>query len=150
MSTHPSASTATLPRGAKTLAQTRAIFGLAKRRGLNDDELRGVVEEVTGQRSISALSRQHADDCIARLGGQPLTPRRTVQHHRRKAGVKQLSTASPSHLDLMRSLAARRGMSEEGLSALATRIVKHFPPRTTAETNKVVEALKAMNARDAR
>lgn len=134
-------------RGAKALAQTRAIFGLAKGRGLSDDELRSVVEEVTGQRHISALSRHDADSVIIRLGGQPLTPRRTIQHHRKLAGVPALAT--PAHLDLMHSLARRRNISEEGLAELSQRVIKHFPPRTTSETNKVIEALKAMNNREA-
>ncbi len=133
-------------RGAKSLAQTRCIFGLAKRRSLSDDELRSVVEEVTGQRHISALSRHDADTVIIRLGGQPLTPRRTTQHHRKLAGVPAI--ASHAHLDLMHSLARRRNMSEEGLAELSQRVIKHCPPRTTAETNKVIEALKAMNRRE--
>lgn len=140
-------STTKTARGNKTLQQTRAIFGLAKHRGLNDDELRAVVEEQTGQRHISALSRHGADKVIARLGGTPqTTPRRTVQHRRKQAGVPQLAT--PSHLELMYSLARRRGMDDAGLESLALRVIKHFPPRTTSETNKVVEALKAMNRRD--
>jgi hypothetical protein len=146
MSTHLLVSTANLPRGAKTLAQTRAIFGLAKGRGLSDDELRGVVEEVTGQRSISALTRHQAENVIIRLGGTINTPRRTIQFRRQQSGVKQI--ASPAHLELMRSLATRRGMNEETLAALSNRIVKHYPPRTTSDTNKVIEALKAMSRRE--
>ncbi len=134
-------------RGAKSPAQVRCIFALAKQRGLSDDELHAVVEEATGQRSIAALSRQTAERVIVRLGGsQPVACRRTTQYRRQRTGVVQLAT--PAHLDLMHSLARRRNLSAEGLTALSTRIVKHYPPRTTVETNKVIEALRAMNARD--
>ncbi len=140
-------------RGSKSLGQLRAIFGLAKQRGLSDDELRSLVEETTrkadeaGKRSISALSRHEAALVIDRLNGQSSTPRRTTQHRRKVSGVVQI--ASSSHLELMRSLAARRGLPETGLENLSARIIGHYPPRTTAETNKVVEALKAMNRRAA-
>lgn len=134
-------------RGNKTVSQVRAIFGLAKTRGLNDDELRAVVEEQTGSRSISGLSRYDAEKVINRLNGTAPEPaRRTVQHRRRQAGVPQI--ASPAHLDLMRSLARRRNMSDEGLEQLSRRQCGHYPPRTTSETNSVVEALKAMNKRE--
>lgn len=140
-------STAKVARSAKTPAQVRIIFGLAKSRGLTDDELRSIVEELTGSRSISQLSRSEAEKVINRLNGRAVTPRRTVQHRRRQAGVPQI--ASPAHLDLMRSLARRRGMGDKGLEQLSIRQCGHYPPRTTAETNSVVEALKAMNKREA-
>ena len=139
-------STAKVARGDKTPAQLRTIFALSKNRGLNDDELRSIVEEQTGSRSISGLSRNDAEKVIGRLGGRSVTPRRTVQHRRRKAGVPQI--ASPAHLDLMRSLARQRDMSDAGLEQLSRRQCGHYPPRTTSETNSVVEALKAMNKRE--
>lgn len=143
-------------RGQKSSGQVRAIFGAAKSLDLNDDELRAVVEEVTGTRSISQLTRNDAarviDRLSARLSSRPsgsrhCTPRRTVQYRRKRAGVVQLAT--PSHLELMRSLARHRNMSDEGLEQLSRRMVGHFPPRTTVDTSKVVEALKAMNRREA-
>jgi hypothetical protein len=49
----------------------------------------------------------------------------------------------------MKDLAAKRGISAEGLERLCRRMLKGNPrPRTTAETNKIIEALKAMNERD--
>ncbi|HZT60981.1 MAG TPA: phage protein GemA/Gp16 family protein [Pyrinomonadaceae bacterium] len=140
-------STAKTARGDKTLAQVRRIFGLAKERDLNDDELRSIVEEETGQRHISALSRHDAQKVINRLGGSHRAPRRTVQHQRKQAGIVQL--AQPAHLELLRDLARQRNMSEEGLARIAERMRLPYPPRTTADTNKLVEALKSMNRRGA-
>lgn len=134
------------PQSAKTNNQVRAIYGLARKRDLDTVALHQLVREATGKDSIAALNVTQADAVIVRLGGQPLAARRTIQHRRRRAGVSQV--AQPAHLDLMRRLARQRNMSDEGLQQLTTRICKHFPPRTTHDTNKVIEALKAMNRRD--
>jgi hypothetical protein len=132
---------------AKSTRQVRCIFGLAKQRGLDNDELHALVEGATGQSSISALSFAQADRVIEQLGGEPFAARRTVQYRRQRGGVPQI--AQHSHLKLMRDLADRRGMGEDGLTSLAERMNLPSPPRTTAQTNKLVEALKQMNRRDA-
>jgi hypothetical protein len=139
----------------KSVGQVRCIFGLARKHGLDNDLLHDVVLSVTsadgrqGKKSIAALTFDEADLVIAHLKGSEYksTPRRTVHYRRKKAGVSQV--AQPAHLALMRDLARQRNMSDEGLSDLAKRIIKHYPPRTTSETNKVIEALKSMNRRDA-
>lgn len=131
----------------KSHAQVKAIFGRAKERDLTDDELRSVVEEVTGQRSISALNRQQADKVIVRLGGTAHHARRTVQHRRQRAGVNQI--VSPAHLELLRTLARSRNWCDRTIDEFCIRQCGHARPRTTKDANKVIEALKAMNARDA-
>ena len=133
----------------KSTGQVRHIFGLAREVGLDDDLLHDTVESVTQRtRSITALSSKEADLVISHLKSkaEKQTPRRTVQYRRKRAGVNQV--AQPAHLELMRSLARTRNMSDEGLEQLSNRIIKHYPPRTTSETNKVVEALKSMNRRE--
>lgn len=132
---------------AKSSQQVRCIFGLAKQKGLDDEELHALVQDVTKQPSIRALTFAQADEVIERLGGEPFASRRTVQHRRQRAGVPQIAQAS--HLQLMRDLARRRNMSEEGLAQIASRMNVPFPPRTTSDTNKLVEALKSMNRRAA-
>jgi hypothetical protein len=61
--------------------------------------------------------------------------------------VKQI--AQTNHLQKMKDLAAGRGITDEGLKNLCRRMIGHPNPLTTSETNKVIEAIKAMNARDA-
>ncbi len=139
------------PAGNKSKKQVAAIWQLAKTRKIDSDELHTLVHNVTGQDSIRLLSKAEADKVIVKLGGTPFnrikgTPRRTVQYRRRSAGVQQI--AQPAQLELMRSLAGARGMSDEGLESLTRRIIKCSQPRTTKEANKVIEALKAMNRRD--
>ncbi len=138
--------------GNKTQQQNRAIWALAHKLGFNDDDVHQLVEEVTGKQSIRALSRKEADDVIVKMGGTPFfrdtknTPRRTVSYRRQQTGVATL--VSDSQIDLLNSLAARRGMSAQGLKSLCLRMIKREAPLTTKDANKIIEALKAMNARD--
>ncbi|MGE3385078.1 MAG: hypothetical protein AB7L70_19300 [Pyrinomonadaceae bacterium] len=139
----------------KTNAQIGRIFGLAKKRGieLDDDTKAGFALTASAGRTdrLSRLSFDEANVVITNLGGDAYTrdtPRRTVNYHRQQAGVQQI--AQGSHLELMRTLAEGRGITEEGLRSLCRRMLRgKDAPRTTAETNKIIEALKAMNARDA-
>lgn len=138
----------------KTKEQIGRIFGLAKKRGieLDGDTKAGFAVTASAGRTdrFSLLSFDEANVIIKNLGGDPYTiqpPRRTVNYHRQQAGVQQIAQAA--HLNLMRDLAAGRGISDEGLKNLCRRMLKgKDAPRTTADTNKIVEALKAMNARD--
>jgi benzoyl-CoA reductase/2-hydroxyglutaryl-CoA dehydratase subunit BcrC/BadD/HgdB len=131
----------------KTVQQLRAIFGLGHKVNAGKEEL----EEMAGKR-LSLLSFDEANELIKRLGGDPITtsgsrePRRTVNYRRQQVGVKQI--AQHNHLKLLRDLADGRNMSEEGLQNLCRRMIGHPRPITTSETNKVIEAIKAMNARD--
>jgi hypothetical protein len=83
------------------------------------------------------------------LGGRAFSsspiPKRTEQYRRARTDAKQL--VSQSQLELIATLASQRKWSGEALVKFITRMVKHFPVRTTAEANKVIEALKAMNKR---
>jgi hypothetical protein len=133
--------------------QIRRIFGLAKPLNCGEDDLRELAADVSHGRveRLSMLNYDEANAMIVRLGGEPFdssrTPRRTVNYHRQQAGVKQI--AQPVHLEKMVRLADGRGISKDGLERLCRRMLKgNSWPRTTDETNKIIEALKAMNARD--
>ena len=139
----------------KTNAQLRRIFGLAKPLNCDADDLRDLAEDVSQGRvcRLSLLSWEEANAMIARLGGGPpfqsRTPRPAGNYHRQQAGVQQIAQAG--HIKLMRDLAATRGIGDEGLQRMCRRMLKgNSGPRTTAETNKIIEALKAMIARDRR
>lgn len=135
----------------KNNEQLRRIFGLAKRRDLRRDQLATYADEVSYGRveRLSLLSFDEANRLITRLGGDPVPAyaRRTINHHRQLAGVPQI--AGQRQLRYMRDLTAKRGITEDGLERLCRRMLKGSPrPRTTAETNKIIEAIKAMNHRD--
>lgn len=137
----------------KSVFQLRAVFGLARAAGLEKPDLNPLVAEVTGERTehLSELSFAEANALIVRLGGRPLPvsgplPRRTVNYRKQRAGVKTIETAR--HLDLIERLAQLRNLSTEGLEKLCLRTIKRPAPITTAEGNKIVEALKSMCRRD--
>lgn len=139
--------------GNKTKSQIKAIFGLARQRGLDDVELHDIVRNVTRLTSIRALSRKQADNVISALGGTPLigSPRegrsqRRTQQIKKAAGSK--SVATKAQLDKMHELATGRGIGADGLARLCLRMNRRDEPITTKECNRVIEALKAMNARD--
>lgn len=129
--------------------QIRRMFGLAKDKALAAGmETKEYLESIA-KKQLSTLTFDEANDVIVTLGGAAMTrkfSRRTVNYHRQVAGVKAVETEA--HLDFMQELAKLRGMSDEGLEKMGTRMLKHWPPRTTEEGNKVIEALKSMNKRD--
>lgn len=137
----------------KTTDQLRAIFGLGKQVNMAKEDLEELAADVTGGRveRLSLLSFDEANAIIVRLGGDAFpgaghVNARTANHRRQKLGVKQVETNK--HLRLIRDLAAKRNMSDAGLASLCMRIIKKPAPVTTAQGNKIVEALKAMNRRD--
>lgn len=138
----------------KTTDQLRAIFGLGKNLGFDKEGLEDLAAEMTDGKveRLSLLSFDQANAMIKHLGGDPFpasggVPVRTANHRRQKAGVRQIETGK--HLKLIKDLAKGRNMSDEGLQKLCLRMIKKPRPTTTKEGNSIVEALKAMNARDA-
>ncbi len=144
------------PRKPKQSWQLRAIFSLAKDRGVDKDQLESIAGDLSGGRTfrLSEISYTEANQMIRRLGGdtdhrRPQAAPRTVRHHRQKAGIKQI--AQHSHVELLHDLAAIRwGVAfASPLRRLADRMRVQYPPHTTEQTNKLIEAIKAMNAREA-
>lgn len=144
-----------MPKLTKTSAQNRAIFGLGAKLGCSHEDLRKLAYDVTNERtdSIKALTFDEANGMIRRLGGrafdQPnqFTSRRTENYHKQKAGIKTIVTVRQK--GLIERLIRQRNITADGERALCRRIIKCDEPRTTSEANKIIEALKAMNARDA-
>lgn len=137
----------------KTNSQLRAIFGLGRPLGMAKEDLEELAFEITGERTerLSQLTFDEANAMIVRLGGEAFAPEghvavRTRNWRNQKAGVKRVE--SDRHRRLIADLAQKRGMSDIGLANLCMRIIKRREPVTTAQGNKVVEALKAMLARD--
>lgn len=135
----------------KTTQQMKAIWGLAKKHDIDEETLRGSAVVVSEGRvdRLSLLSFDEANVLIRNLGGDAITssrtPRRTVNYRRKVAGVQQI--AQRDHLAFMRKSAEALNISEAGLESMGNRMLKHWPPRTTAETNKIIEALKSMAER---
>lgn len=131
----------------KIPSQVRAIFAEAKKRGLKDEDLRDVVEDVTKHtRHISELTYAQAQNVIRRLKAEQFVPTRTLQYRRAKSGIKQL--VANEQLTLIAELASQRKWPAETLRNFCVKQCGKEKPRTTVDANKVIEALKAMNKRD--
>lgn len=136
----------------KTTAQIKAIFGLGAKMRCSHDDLRELAFDVTDGRtnSLRKLTFAEANGMIRRLGGrvfdQPFGSRRTENHHKQQAGIKTVVTAD--HRAKLEKLRLGRGITVDGLTRMCLRMIKAERPRTAQECNKIIEALKAMNARD--
>lgn len=146
-----------MPNRPRTAAQNKAIHSLLNKFNFDTDSKAEMVADITGGRTESTKEMffDEANVMIARLGGsafsnagQPAArPRRTENYHRQKTGVEQIATAT--HIDLMRSRARARGMTEDGLGDLSARVNRGVrQPRTSKEVSRVIEAIKAMAKRD--
>src|SRR5436190_931638 len=86
------------PQRHHTTGQVRAIFGEARRCGLDNDTLHELVADVlvsTGGSSdriasIKTLTFAEAEAVIQKLKGKSFVPLRTLQYRRQQAGVKQV------------------------------------------------------------
>jgi predicted subunit of tRNA(5-methylaminomethyl-2-thiouridylate) methyltransferase len=131
----------------KTNGQVRAIYAEAAKHGIDADLLHDVVADVTRRtRSVKALTYIEAQRVIQRLKGKDFVPLRTLQYRRQQAGVPQL--VSKDQMNLIAELASQREWSIETLQKFCKRVCKREVPRTTADANKVIEALKSMNRRE--
>lgn len=136
--------------------QIRRMFGLAKPFAeVSGRDTKEYIEEVVfcqieRNPNMSDLTFDEANKVIIALGGEPFraygNSKRNENYKKQQAGVKSIET--DNHLNFIDELARLRGMTPEGVEKLATRMRLPWPPRTTAEGNKIVEALKAMNKRD--
>ena len=123
----------------KSIQQVRAIFALKKKLRLDDELLHLAVESATGKTSIAALTFAEADQVIAKLGGQTFASRRTVQLHRRKAGVVQV--VQPGQLELSAMSARQRHCQPQTLVEIAKRQTGSHPLSPTKDGYIVIVAL---------
>lgn len=142
----------------KTTDQLRAIFGLGKNVNMAKEDLEELAFDITGERTgrLSELTFDEANAMITRLGGDAFptptsgpVPRRTQNYRKQKEGIKTLVT--PQQLDKLDRLWFRyEHRTAAGLAAISQRVNKGVDrPRTTEECNRVIEAVKSMNAREA-
>lgn len=140
----------------RTKAQNSLMHGKAAKLGLTHEDLQEWTFEITAGRTehTSELYYSEAVKIISRLDSyvnpkQDQTPRRTVNYRRAKAGVVEIISAAQRKY--INDLLTQRDISPEGYRSLCFRMFRHHgEPRTTKEAGKVIEALKAMNERDAK
>lgn len=138
----------------KTLSQNKAIFALGGRLKCSHDDLRELAFDITSGRtaSIKQLTFDEANGMIRRLGGRAFdrpnqfNSKRTEQYHKQKARVKTIVT--PAQKGKIERLLQQRNIGADGYKLFCRRMLKHDEPRTTIEAKNIIEALKAMIARD--
>jgi hypothetical protein len=137
----------------KSKGHLRAIYGLGREKRMDNDELHQFVlsrlplnSAARKSGSFADLTFAEAQRAIAALKGNDFVPLRTLQYRRQKAGIKQM--VQKSQLDLIVELATQRNWTADTLEGFCLTVCKHKKPRTTADANKVIEGLKAMNRRD--
>lgn len=140
-------------RGTKTKGQLRAIWGLAKTKGIDEETLHALVARETGKASIASLSKAEANKVIVALGGEAQTPARgnsirNQQYKRRKAGV--ITLVKFGQRRLLKSLAVKRWgeAADTALAKFCRGQIAKDAPQTSGECNRLIQALKAMNARE--
>jgi len=88
----------------KTLAQNSKIWALKGEMFLSEDNLREVVEQITGERSISRLSLQQARAVIDRLEDYKKRQKKSEREARAKSG-NVILIANTKQRDMIRSMA---------------------------------------------
>ncbi|MCD9025766.1 regulatory protein GemA [Cohnella silvisoli] len=121
--------------------QRRKIFGLQKQYRIEKDDLYSIVEQISGNRSISALSKEQAIkviDRIAKLSGEIKKPNR--EHRANDAQIGKIRKLEKE---------LRWDGDPKRLQGFMGRVVGVERPvwLTPQQASKVIEALKAMKTR---
>lgn len=131
----------------KTPAQNRRIWATAHQLALREENLRDLVEAVTGKRSISGLSFRNATLVIRELEG--LATERRRAHKRLGAPSDRVNAGQIKYI---RDLAAQAGWDEWALRSWLKRWFRadHEQWLDNKHAVKAITALKAMVYRKAR
>lgn len=129
-----------------TGAQLRKIWASARELGLEEEQLRDAVEDLSGSRSISGLSFRQARELIdnlVRLGATPgggaskPSGRRTGE-----AEVKLVSGDVRRLIEQLRGELGGKWLEDPYFEGACKRVIRRPRPRTGAEGARVVEMLK--------
>ncbi len=142
----------------------RIVWGLARKAGLSEEELRDVVESVSSQRSTKAMSLSQTQQVIDRLrdlAGQPRShPKTRVTHEYPKKRhsvqdngivVQMVSPMQRRFIDwLLRERIDLAGKDPSAyLRTICMRVFKHGEPRTAREAGLIIGNLRRQAARQA-
>lgn len=119
---------------------------------ITEENYRVLVFNLTNGRTETSaeMTTQEADELIKALGGvPPVRSRRTQQRRNQKAGVVALVT--PAQTQTLITLAEARWGNDyiKPLQSLCQRIHRRSAPHTSKQAQSLIEAIKAMQARDA-
>ena len=126
--------------------QLKAIWALSHRTGLNEEDLRSLVEAFSGKKSIRSLSRQAASEIIERL---LLKGEGTDSAFQETIGQKERGTRA--QMVLIGELSGQMGWDQSRLLRLVQRMygVRQLTDLKIRQASGLIEALKAMRRRQA-
>lgn len=143
----------------RTKLQNAIIHAQKNASGISDENYRALIFNLTNGRTetSSAMDAREADKLIEALGGTPPprgngVSRRTQQRRNKAAGI--ITLATPEQVNVITNLAITRWgegvQTAAALGKLVQRILKTDKIKTSQQAQKVIEALKVMNTRDAK
>ena len=138
-----------------TAAQIRAIHVALPRRGLDDDEYRGLLRDRFNVDTCKALTRRQASELLLALGralpappGGERKPRRRQPAPRAKAGANVRQMITPGQRRLIETLAGEIAWREaDGYERWLGKFMSLERVTTAAQAARVIEGLKAMRRR---
>lgn len=135
----------------RTKTQNKSIHALLGKHGIDAETKAAMVERITNNRTshTSQMSFAEANQLITELDGKPHDRSlRTMQYTRAKAGVVSMITSQQRERIKLLSVNRWGNNYSAPLQALCMRMLKKSEPVTSPDAQKVIEAIKAMNARD--
>lgn len=136
-----------------TQAQVRKIWASARELGLDEGELRALVEDLTGSSSLSSLTFLQARnliDTMVRMGATPGPG--TVKPSGRRTDSAEVKLMSGPVRDLIADLRQKLGgkwVEDPYFEGACKRLIRRPRPRTGAEGARVIEMLKKRLAYEA-
>ena len=138
-----------------TPAQIRAIHAALPRRGLDDDEYRGLLRDRFNVDTCKALTRRQASELLLALGralpqppGGKRKPRRRQPAPRAKAGTNLRRMITSAQRELIETLAGEIAWREPGgYRRWLGKFMSLERVTTAAQAARVIEGLKAMRRR---
>lgn len=136
-----------------TPSQIRAIHVALPRRGLDDDEYRGLLRDRYGVDTCKALTRRQASELLVTLGralpqppGGQRKPRRRQPRAKTPSNVRRMIT--PAQRELIETLAREIDWREPGgYRRWLRKSLSLDRVSTAAQAAQVIEGLKAMRRR---
>src|SRR4030043_1025402 len=134
----------TIQYQARTAAQNRKIWALKNELYLSEENLRDVVEQVTCQRSISALSMQQAGRLIDRLEDYKRRQKQNIKTARAKAG-NVIAMITPKQQAMINVLAEKvRWKHADGFHRFLKSRLNIETIKTNSDVTKVKKALEIL------
>ncbi|HEX8276069.1 MAG TPA: phage protein GemA/Gp16 family protein [Longimicrobiaceae bacterium] len=133
-------------------AQLKKIFAASRELGLDEEQLRDQVEELSGARSISKLSEAHTRqllDLLVRAGARTPAPRKKPSGRRTAPNETLLITPDQrTEIERLREELGGDWTRDAYFQGACRKRIKLDGPRTAGEAVQVIEMLKQRRAYD--